>query len=48
VGVWVGPRADLNAFEKRKLLPVPGVEHDSSVGQPVVQSGHLPSLTGWI
>jgi hypothetical protein len=31
VGVWVGSRVGLNAFEKRKLLPLPGIEHDSAV-----------------
>ena len=31
VGVWVGLRVGLNASEKRKLLPLPGVEQDSAV-----------------
>jgi hypothetical protein len=48
MGVWVGPRADLNAFEKRKFLSLPEVQHDSSVVHPVVQSGCLPSCPGWV
>jgi hypothetical protein len=39
MAVWVGSKAGVNAFEKRKLLPVPEVEHNSSVSQPIVQSG---------
>jgi hypothetical protein len=31
VGVWVGPRVGLNAFEKRKHFSLPGVEHYSAV-----------------
>jgi hypothetical protein len=26
IGDWVGPRAGLDAVEKRKILPLPGIE----------------------
>jgi hypothetical protein len=33
IGCWVGPRAGLNAVEKRKSLPLPGLEF-RPVGSP--------------
>jgi hypothetical protein len=26
-GDWVGPRANLDILEKRKIFPLPGIEH---------------------
>jgi hypothetical protein len=28
IGGWVGCRVDLDAVEKRKILPMPGIEQD--------------------
>jgi hypothetical protein len=38
IGSWMGPRTGLEAVEKRKFLPLPGLEHRPS--------RHSPSLYG--
>jgi hypothetical protein len=35
IGGWVGPRADLDAVEKRKILSLPGIEIQP-LGHPVI------------
>jgi hypothetical protein len=35
LGGWVGPIADLDVMEKRKILPLPGIEPRLSSLQPV-------------
>jgi hypothetical protein len=34
-GGWVGPKAVLDAEEKKKILPLPGIEPRPSIPQPV-------------
>jgi hypothetical protein len=35
IGGWVGPRAGLDAVEKRRILPLPGTEPQPSCPYPV-------------
>jgi hypothetical protein len=35
IGGWVGPRADMETIEKRKILPLPEIELQPSIPFPV-------------
>jgi hypothetical protein len=41
IGGWVGPRAGLDVVEKRKIMPLPGIEPRQSSPYPVAMPTEL-------